>query len=135
MNLSNGINVVNNFRKTLKEFLTSQNIIGTIASVTVAVSAGNMIRSFVAEIIFPTFYLLFKKKHSKKFSPISYEHVAIFGKEFITFLLVLMCTFYFVIKFMAFLFGTKFTTENTSPTTTTSSNSSLTNIISSGRIA
>jgi len=108
MNISNGLNRgVNNFRKNLKEFLTSQNIIGTIASVTIAVSAGNMIRSFVNDIIFPTFYLLVKKKHTKKFIPISYEHVSMFGKEFITFLLVLICTFYFIIKFMLVLFDIK----------------------------
>ena len=114
MNISDGLNRVTNFRKTLKEFITTQNIIGGIASFTVAVSASNMIRSFVAEIIFPTFYLFLDKKQSKKFTPISYEHIAIFGKEFFTFLLVLICTFYFVIKFMTFLFDIKSVTNNTS---------------------
>ena len=58
--------------------------------------------------------MLFKKKHTKKFPSISYEHVATFGKEFFTFVLVLICTFYFVIKFMAVLFDI-----NYNPTKTT----------------
>jgi large-conductance mechanosensitive channel len=125
MNISNG---VNNFRKNLKEFLTSQNIIGTIASVTIAVSAGNMIRSFVNDIIFPTFYLLVKKKHTKKFKPISYEQASLFGKEFITFLLVLVCTFYFIIKFMMVLFDIK--PNMNSATAATSKATNLSNTIS-----
>ena len=126
MNISNG---VNNFRKNLKEFLTSQNIIGTIASVTIAVSAGNMIRSFVNDIIFPTFYLLIKKKHTKKFKPISYELASIFGKEFITFLLVLVCTFYFIIKFMMVLFDIK---PNSATSKATNSTNTISGDIASG---
>lgn len=126
MNISNG---VNNFRKNLKEFLTSQNIIGTIASVTIAVSAGNMIRSFVNDIIFPTFYLLIKKKHTKKFKPISYEQASIFGKEFITFLLVLVCTFYFIIKFMMVLFDIK---PNSATSKATNSTNTISGDIASG---
>ena len=60
MNIKEGINQVTTLRKNISEFINSQNIIGTISGVTIAVSAGNTIRSFVNEIIFPTFYYIFR---------------------------------------------------------------------------
>ena len=99
------MNQINNLRKNVSDFINSQNIIGTISGVTVAVSAGNTIRSFVNEIIFPTVYYLFRHKlKATEFTPISYEHVSIFGKELITFVFVLICTFYFVKIVMSNLF-------------------------------
>ena len=127
MNIKEGINQVTSLRKNISEFINSQNIIGTISGVTVAVSAGNTIRSFVNEIIFPTFYYIFRNNiKASKFTPISYEHVSIFCKEFITFLFVLVLTFYFVKNVMAQLFDIKMPTninanngKNTSATAAT----------------
>jgi len=105
MNISEGINQVTSLRKNISEFINSQNIIGTISGVTIAISAGNTIRSFVNEIIFPILYYILKSKtKTSEFSPISYEHLSIFGKELITFIFVLISTFYFVKIVMAQLF-------------------------------
>ena len=57
MNIKEGINQVTNLRKNISEFINSQNIIGTISGVTIAISAGNTIRSFVNEIIFQYFII------------------------------------------------------------------------------
>jgi large-conductance mechanosensitive channel len=108
MNIKEGINQVTSLRKNISEFINSQNIIGTISGVTIAISAGNTIRSFVNEIIFPILYYIFKTKtKTSEFSPISYEHLSIFGKELMTFLFVLISTFYFVKIVMAQLFDIK----------------------------
>ena len=108
MNINTNNNNITNLRKNISEFINSQNIIGTISGVTIAVSAGNTIRSFVNEIIFPTFYYIFRKNLKvSDFSPISYKHICLFLKEFITFIFVLILTFYFVKSIMARLFYLK----------------------------
>lgn len=108
MNIKEGINQVTSLRKNISDFINSQNIIGTISGVTIAVSAGNTIRSFVNEIIFPTFYYIFRSNlKTSEFTPISYEHISVFLKEFLTFLFVLVLTFYFVKNVMAQLFDIK----------------------------
>lgn len=56
------INNIMNLRKNMSDFINSQNIIGTISGITIAVSAGNTIRSFVNELIFPTLYYILEKK-------------------------------------------------------------------------
>lgn len=108
MDIKNSLNQVTNLRKNIGEFINSQNIIGTISGVTIAVSAGNTISSFVNEIIFPTFYYIFRNNLKiSDFTPISYKHISIFLKEFITFIFVLILTFYFVKIVMAQLFDLK----------------------------
>jgi large-conductance mechanosensitive channel len=125
MNFKDGINEVTNLRKNISDFINSQNIIGTISGVTVAVSTGNTIRSFVNEIIFPSFYYIFRKNIKvSEFTPISYEHISIFGKELFTFLMVLVFTYYFVKLVMANLFDSKIPSLN--------SNSNATNALASG---
>ena len=114
MDIKNSIRQVSNIRKNISDFINSQNIIGTISGVTIAVSAGNTIRSFVNEIIFPTFYYIFRNNiKSTEFTPISYEHISVFFKEFITFLFVLVLTFYFVKNVMAQLFDLKLPSAGT----------------------
>ena len=113
-NINENINNIINLRKKMSDFINSQNIIGTISGITIAVSAGNTIRSFVNELIFPTLYYVFRShlkgsgftKGSKAsdFSHISYKHVFLFLKEFVTFICVLILTFYFVKSIMARLF-------------------------------
>ena len=114
MNINENINNIINLRKNMSEFINSQNIIGTISGITVAVSAGNTIRSFVNELIFPTLYYVFrshlkgsgftKGSKSSDFSHISYKHLFLFLKEFVTFMFVLLLTFYFVKSIMSRLF-------------------------------
>ena len=105
MNITDGINKVSNLRKTIGEFIDSQNIVGTVAGFTIAFSAGNTIRSFVNEIIFPAiYYLLRNQLKAKEYSPISYQHIATFSKELVTFILVLIGTIIFIKVIMSYLF-------------------------------
>ena len=114
MNVGENINDIINLRKNMSDFINSQNIIGTISGITIAVSAGNTIRSFVNELIFPTLYYIFRKKlkgsgfrkgsKASDFSHISYKHVFLFLKEIVTFMCVLVLTFYFVKSIMSRLF-------------------------------
>jgi large-conductance mechanosensitive channel len=100
-------------RGKLKEFIISQKILTTIAGVTIAISAGTVIKSFVSDIIFPFFDFIAKNKkdykgvHKKKYDPLSYLHFMVFFKELINFILVLIITFLFVYFFMAGLFDIK----------------------------
>jgi large-conductance mechanosensitive channel len=101
------------FREKIKEFIISQKILTTIASVTIAISAGNVIKSFVSDIIFPAFDFLvknkkdYKGKHKHKYDPLSYVHLIYFFKELINFIVVLIITFLFIYFFMAGLFNIK----------------------------
>ena len=79
-----------------------------------AFATGNMIKSFVSEIIFPLMYTIFGYKGSLgdgEFSPISTKHASKFGKEFLTFLLVISVTFFFIKYVVAVLFGLRTTTD------------------------
>ena len=87
---------VSNLQENLKQFINSENIIGTMAGVTIAIAAGNMIQSFVKEIIFPSIYYFLKYKKLGDFSPIDTAHISRFGKEFITFIFVVIITFIFI---------------------------------------
>ncbi len=133
MNVGENISIIN-LRKNMSDFINSQKIIGTISGITIAVSAGNTIRSFVNELIFPTLYYIFRKnlkgsgfrKGSKAsdFSHISYKHVFLFLKELVTFMCVLVLTFYFVKILMARLFILKpIGSENKVDTTNNTTNS------------
>jgi len=94
---------VSNLRENIKIFIISENIIGTMAGVTIAIAAGNMIQSFVKEIIFPSIYYFLKYKKLGDFSPIDAAHISKFGKEFITFTFVVIITFIFI-KYILELF-------------------------------
>ena len=133
MNVGENISI-SNLRKNMSDFINSQKIIGTISGITIAVSAGNTIRSFVNELIFPTLYYIFRKKlkgsgfrkgsKASDFSHISYKHVFLFLKELVTFMCVLVLTFYFVKILMARLFILKpIGSENKVDTTNNTTNS------------
>ena len=51
-------------REKIKEFIVSQNILSMIASVTIAVAAGTVIKSFVTDILFPIIDFVFKNKNN-----------------------------------------------------------------------
>ena len=76
---------ISNLRTNLASFINSLNILGTTAGVIIAIAAGDMIRSFVRDIIFPSMYYLLKYKIGGEFSPIDSAHVSRFGKEVISF--------------------------------------------------
>ena len=98
---------VSNLREKLKEFINSENILGTTAGVTIAFAAGNMIQSFVKEIIFPSIYYFLKYKKGGDFSPIDAAHLSRFFKEFTTFIFVLILTFIFIKYILEFIFDIK----------------------------
>ena len=107
------VNKISTFRERIKQFIVGQKILTTIASVTIAIAAGTVIKSFVSNIIFPGVdYLVkdknkYKGKNKKKYDPISYFHVLIFGKELINFIIVLLVTFGFIYFFMSYMFNIK----------------------------
>ena len=93
----------------IKEFIVSQSILSMVASVTIAVAAGTVIKSFVTDILFPTIDLVFKNKNNYKgknrnnYDPLSYLHLIFFFKEMLNFIIVLVITFLFIYFFMAWL--------------------------------
>jgi large-conductance mechanosensitive channel len=112
--LEQGLSQVFTLRDQLKVFISENNVLGTMAGTGAAFATGNMIKSFVSEIIFPLMYTIFGYKGSLgdgEFSPISTKHASKFGKEFLTFLLVISVTFFFIKYVVAVLFGLRTTTD------------------------
>lgn len=97
----------------IKDFIISQNVLSMVASVTIAVAAGTVIKSFVIDILFPTIDFVFKNKNNYKgknrdnYDPLSYLHLIYFFKEVLNFIIVLIITFLFIYFFMAWLFNIK----------------------------
>lgn len=91
------------FKDGLKEFLVKNNIITTVAAVTIGFVSSNMLRSLVGDIVFPLIYMalsltgikIFSKIiTSQKFNPIN------FLKEFVSFIISLVMTFLFIKYFL-----------------------------------
>ena len=95
---------LSNLRNNLASFINSQNILGTTAGVIIAIAAGDMIRSFVRDIIFPSMYYLLSYKIGGEFSPIDSSHVTRFGKEVISFIFILILTYFFIKNILQYLF-------------------------------
>jgi len=100
-----GLKPITGARDQIKTFIQSNDIITTISGVTVAVAAGNMIRAFVNEIVFPVFYYLIDTKYNGDFSPINSKNIAKFSKETIAFIFTLIATYVFVKYLLRFMFG------------------------------
>lgn len=98
---------ISNLRTNLASFINSLNILGTTAGVIIAIAAGDMIRSFVRDIIFPSMYYLLKYKIGGEFSPIDSAHVSRFGKEVISFIFILMLTYFFIKNILQNFFDEK----------------------------
>lgn len=79
----------------LKTFIFNNNILGTMAAVTIAFSTGTMIRSLVGELILPSIYSIFNSGIAG-FTGLSGENVSKFIKEFISWLIVILITFIFI---------------------------------------
>ena len=87
------------FREQLNSFIIENNIIGTSVGVGIGLATKDVIQSFIGDIIFPAFYLLVFKLHIPYFNNNKNNNVinyAIFLKQFITWLVIIIVTFIFV---------------------------------------
>lgn len=84
---------------SLKDFIVSNNIITTMAAVTIAFSTGTMIRSLAGDIILPTLYSLFfyrLRGVAGAFAPINKLNMDNFIKEFLSWIIVIGVTFFLI---------------------------------------
>ena len=87
------------FREQLNKFIIENNIIGTSVGVGIGLATKDVIHSFVGDILFPAFYLLVSKLNINYFGNNKNKNVvnyAIFLKQFITWLVIIVVTFIFV---------------------------------------
>lgn len=83
-------------QRDLKGFIVGNNILTTMAGVTIAFSTGVMIRSLVGDIILPGLYFLIRRGQpsvSGTFAPISRGNVDNFIKEIVSWVFVIIFTF------------------------------------------
>lgn len=81
---------------SFKDFIISNNIITTMAAVTIAFSTGTMIRSLAGDIILPSLYaLIFSRfqRFSGAFAPINKLNTDNFIKELLSWIIVIIVTF------------------------------------------
>jgi len=86
------------FKEQLNKFIIDNNVIGTTAGVGIGLATKDVIQSLVSDIVFPAFYLLIFKLHIPYFNN-NNKHIinyAIFLKQFITWLVIVIITFIFV---------------------------------------
>lgn len=79
-----------------KSFIVGNNILTTMAAVTIGFSTGTMIRSFVGDILLPSVYAVFVNRISTlqgAFAPISTLNLDNFVKELITWIMVIVFTY------------------------------------------
>jgi large-conductance mechanosensitive channel len=112
MNVVNGMaNAVNPnvFRDQMKKFIIDNGIIGTAAGVCIAVSTKDTIQSFVNDVIMPSIYLLLVSMNSPLFSKslLQKQHIDFpkFFNQFISWIFVVIMTFFFVRFAFGNLFG------------------------------
>lgn len=83
----------------LKAFLIANNLLTTMAGVTIGFSTGVMIRSLVGDIILPLMYAAILqrfKRTSSAFAPISKMNLDNFLKDFISWIFVILFTFFLI---------------------------------------
>lgn len=97
-------NILNNtaFFNQFRQFIVDNGIVGTCAGVIIALVTKDLILSFVGDIVIPLLIFLFLKLHIKWLTNIlpsgkSFFDFTNFFKQFITWILTLIVT-YFVIK-------------------------------------
>ena len=87
------------FREQLNKFIIENNIVGTSVGVGIGLATKDVIHSFVSDILFPVFYLLVFKLNIHYFGNNKNKNVinyAIFLKQFISWLVIVIVTFIFV---------------------------------------
>lgn len=86
-------------QRELKGFIVGNNILTTMAGVTIAFSTGVMIRSFVGDIILPGLYFMIRRGQpslSGAFAPITRGNLDNFIKEIVSWIFVIIFTFVIV---------------------------------------
>jgi large-conductance mechanosensitive channel len=105
----NSIHQVNNFKGQLTQFIADNNIVGTAAGVSIAIATKDIIQSFVGDIVIPLLYTLLVTMNAKYFTNILPHKTKIdymsFSKQFITWLLVIIITYLFIMVAFRFLLG------------------------------
>jgi large-conductance mechanosensitive channel len=95
--IKNTFKDTSSFREQLNKFIIDNNVVGTTAGVGIGLATKDVIQSLITDIVFPAFYLLVYKLHIPYFN--NNKHVikyAIFLKQFITWLVIIIITFIFV---------------------------------------
>ena len=85
------------FKEQLNKFIIDNNVIGTTAGVGIGLATKDVIQSLVVDIVFPAFYLLVFKLRIPYFN--NNKHIinyAIFLKQFVTWIVIVIITFIFV---------------------------------------
>lgn len=92
------------FSNEFKSFIIDNNILTSMAAVTIAFSTGIMVRSFVGDILLPSIYGLFVSRFAVAngaFAPISKLNLDNFLKELVSFIFVVIIVYvivYYVFK-------------------------------------
>ena len=85
------------FREQLNKFIIENNVVGTSAGVGIGLATKDVIHSLIVDIVFPAFYLLTSKLNIHYFNNSkNVINYAIFLKQFITWLVIIIITFIFV---------------------------------------
>lgn len=100
----------------LSKFIVDNSIVGTTAGVCIAIATKDFIQALVSDIVIPVIYLLLLTINGKYFTSILPSKTTIdfngFAKHFITWLLLLFITYYFITITFNMLLGT----SNAKPT-------------------
>ncbi len=113
--------VLENSLTDIKQFIISNNIVGSVAGVCIALAAKDGIQSLVNDIIMPAILLLLNSLHIeslKKYLPASnarHFNVNNFIKQMITFILVISISFLFVKIAFGYLLGITENKEENKP--------------------
>jgi len=98
--LNTNINSRGEFFSQLKKFIIDNGIIGTTAGVAIALVSNELIKSLASDIIVPIFIILFLKLNIKSLTAIlpgkSELDITNFLKQFITWIFVVVITFFFI---------------------------------------
>ena len=106
------INVNNQaFMDQFKKFIVDNGIIGTCAGVIIALVTKDLILSLVGDVIIPIFIILFLKLNIKSLTAVlpgksSFDFTSFF-KNFISWIITMIVTFFFIQTTFEFLLGIK----------------------------
>ncbi len=97
------------FKDELVKFLMENKIIGTVAGVGIALASKDLIQSLVGDIVFPCIYFILMQMHGKYFTKILPDNTTFnvpnFVKHLISWVLILIITYFFVTIVFKMLLG------------------------------
>ena len=99
------------FRDNLKQFITENGIMGTMAGVSIGIVTKDLITSLVGDIIIPSIILLLLNLKIKNLTSIlpgngtSDLNITNFIKQFVSWILVVIITFVFIRNFVQGVLG------------------------------